>query len=244
MATVTYNTRFNPTVNGDIHLGHLYMALVNEAEAHDNGGKFTLRFENNQKEWVYRVEEDHRQIYMASILDDLLWMNIKIDDVLYQSQMEDDYRRLLNHLNGTTDLFVQDRFMFDNQPELTWTNAVPYPYAPYLTAEKVLLDCMSYINLLIRGEDLITEFSLYSYFCEIWGLPKVRQVYLPRLRVEPNNELQTEVSKATGNFKVKGYREHGYSAVELKEKLAEACLIDPQGKWLLKNIKARPIWNG
>jgi glutamyl/glutaminyl-tRNA synthetase len=181
---------------------------------------------------------------MASILDDLLWMDIKVDDVLYQSQMEDDYRRLLNHLNGTTDLFVQDRFMFDNQPELTYTNAVPYPYAPYLTAEKVLLDCMSYINLLIRGDDLITEFSLYTYFCDLWGLPKPRQVYLPRLRIENGKELQSEVSKATGSYKVKGYRERGYSADELKANLAEACLIDPNKGWLLKNIKARPVWNG
>ena len=244
MATVIYNTRFNPTVNGDIHLGHLYMALVNEAEAHDSGGKFILRFEDNQKEWVYRVDYEQRLMYMKSTLEDLDWMNIMVDSVLYQRQMEDDCKKLMIHLNGSCDLGVTDRFMFDNQPEFTFSNMVPYPYAPYLTANKVIYDSMSYINLVIRGWDLSTEFSLYTFFCDKWGLPKPRQVFLPRLMTYDVDGLLVEISKTNGGSKVSRYRKLGYDPDKLKEELAEACLIDPKGNWLLKNIKEQPIWNG
>ena len=50
-----YNTRFNPTVSGSLHVGHLYMALVNEVEAHRSGGKFYIRVDDTQDCWVVRL---------------------------------------------------------------------------------------------------------------------------------------------------------------------------------------------
>ena len=35
-------TRFNPTCNGDLHLGHIFMALVNRDMARETGGKLAV----------------------------------------------------------------------------------------------------------------------------------------------------------------------------------------------------------
>jgi glutamyl/glutaminyl-tRNA synthetase len=241
MSTYSNNTRFNPTLNGTIHIGHLYMALVNEAEARDSGGKFIVRFEDNQKEWCYYNTQKQMDQYADTILEDLEWVGIKIDKIEFQSLLEPEYKKMMHHLNGG-DLKVRDTFVFDLQPDVTYTNAVAYPYAPYLTAEKVILDFMNKINLLIRGEDLLTEYSLYCYFCDLWGLHRIKHVYLPRLRMPDGSEMQTEISKATGNFKVESYRKAGMKPDKLLAKMREACLIDPDGEWLIKNIKRRPEW--
>lgn len=241
MSVYPNNTRFNPTLNGTIHIGHLYMALVNEAEARDSGGKFIVRFEDNQKEWCYYNTQAQMDQYADTILEDLEWVGIKIDKIEFQSILEPEYKRLLHHLNGG-DLPVREMYVFEQQPDVTYTNAVAYPYAPYLTAEKVILDFMDVITLLIRGEDLLTEYSLYCYFCDLWGIRKPKHVYLPRLRMPDGSEMQSEISKTTGNFKVEGYRKSGMKPDKLLAKMREACLIDPDGKWLIKNIKRRPEW--
>ena len=241
MAVCVNNTRFNPTLNGTIHIGHLYMALVNEAEARASGGKFILRFEDNQHEWCYYNSQEQMDSYADTTIEDLDWAGIKVDKIEFQSVLEPQYKKYLRHLNGG-DLRVRDTYVFDIQPDVTFTNATAYPYAPHLTAEKVILDFMDVITLLIRGEDLLTEYSLYCYFCDFWGIRKPKHVYLPRLRMPDGSEMQTEISKTTGNFKVSGYREAGVKPEKLLQKMREACLIDPKGEWLIKNIKRRPEW--
>ena len=241
MSVYPNHTRFNPTLNGTIHIGHLYMALVNEAEARTSGGKFIVRFEDNQKEWLYSTTQEKTNQYAETTLEDLEWAGIKIDKIEFQSILEPEYKRLLHHLNGG-DLKVRERFVFDTQPDITFSDAVAYPYAPYLTAEKVLLDYMDVISLLIRGEDLITEYSLYNYFCDLWGIRTPKHVYLPRLRMPDGSEMQTEISKTSGNFKVEGYRKAGMKPDKLLAKMREACLVNPDGEWLIKNIKRSPKW--
>ena len=41
------NTRLNPTLNGTVHLGHLFTLLVNEYYAHSRNGKFFIRFDDD-----------------------------------------------------------------------------------------------------------------------------------------------------------------------------------------------------
>ena len=241
MSVLESNTRFNPTINGAIHVGHLYMALVNEAEAHANHGKFIVRFEDNQKEWVLRTPTEKVIEIEHGILQDLDWVGIKYDKVEYQSELEPEYHKFLEFV-CPGGLVVRERTVFERQADVTYTNATAYPYAAHLTAEKVILDWMDKITLLIRGEDLLSEFSLYSYFCDLWGITNPKHVYLPRLRMPDGSEMQTEISKATGNFKVEGYRKTGMKPDELLSKMREACLINSSGEWLIKNIKRRPEW--
>ena len=49
------NTRFNPTANGRLYLGHLYIILLNKQAVEDNGGKFICRFDDDQDYWIERL---------------------------------------------------------------------------------------------------------------------------------------------------------------------------------------------
>jgi hypothetical protein len=57
-----------------------------------------------------------------------------------------------------------------------------------------------------------------------------------------SGEQLSDVSKRYGNNSIHEYREKGWKPEDLKAKLAEACLIDPSGPWLIANVKPRPVW--
>lgn len=242
-------TRFCPTANGDLHVGHLYMIYVNEAEAHANGGKFTVRFDDNQEVYDYGVSWTGRRMTLdeidetkTSMIDDILWAGVQVDGWSSQRDREERVNEFLLHVNKGP-LPVRKVYTSQTNPECHWTGFdTPYPYVPWLTAEKVLYDYLDGCNLIIRGEDLLDEWSLYTYFADVWGLPVPRQAFLKRLVLEGGEEL-LDISKTRGVGTIHQYRVgHGWSPEKLKMMLAEACLIDPNGPWLISNCKVQPIW--
>jgi glutamyl/glutaminyl-tRNA synthetase len=241
-------TRFNPTTNGPLHIGHLYMILVNEAEAHaTEGGKFIIRFDDTQEAYLYGVSWDGHRLTANEIIDvknhmaaDLDWLGIKVDEWQSQITMEVRMRELLDHLTGGVFPPVRQCYTSQMNPEMHWCNFdVGYPYFPQLTAEKVLYDFLSGSNLLIRGDDLLDEWSLYNYFCDIWGMPMPRQVFLKRLQAHDGAEF-LDVSKTRGGNTIRSFKEAGWRPEQLIESLAYACLIDPEGPWLIDNLKQEP----
>jgi glutamyl/glutaminyl-tRNA synthetase len=244
------NTRLNPTTNGYLHLGHAYMALVNEAEAHMSGGKFWVRWDDNQPELNAtdsgRDENPNpgfREQITAQMKEDIEWFGIKVDRWVSQLEQEEQVHAFMQRLNGGP-LKVRQQWCSHENPQCQWTNYdALYPYVPLFTAEKVISDYLENINLLIRGEDLLDEYALYRYFTDLWTLPPVTQVFLSRLMMESGEQL-SDVSKRYGNNSIREYREKGWKPEDLKAKLAEACLIDPSGPWLIANVKSRPVWKG
>ena len=242
-------TRFNPTTNGALHVGHLYMIYVNEAEAHANNGKFVVRFDDNQAAYDYGVSwtgarmgpEDIRRV-KEQMIEDLLWLNVMVDGWSSQREREKRVDEFLVFLNGGEGLRVRKSYTSQTNPEVHWTGFdTAYPYVPWLTAEKVLFDYLDGCNLLIRGEDLLGEWALYHYFTDLWGLPAPRQVFLKRLKLEGGTEL-LDISKTRGAGTIRSFREMGWSPEKLKMMLAEACLIDPNAPWLISNCKVDPVW--
>jgi len=74
-----YNTRFNPTISGPLHIGHLYMALVNEAEAHHTGGKFIVRADDTQDYWNHWMKKDQQDKYYEEYQEQLgFFMNVDV----------------------------------------------------------------------------------------------------------------------------------------------------------------------
>ena len=89
-------TRFNPTTNGPLHIGHAYTALVNQHEAHASGGKFVLRFDDNTRYWMQKLGGAAAMAKIArGQLEDLEWLGIMPDTVAYQSKMEPEIMRFL-----------------------------------------------------------------------------------------------------------------------------------------------------
>ncbi len=245
-------TRFNPTTNGALHIGHLYTILVNEAEAHSTeGGKFVVRFDDTQEAYEYGVLWSGKRMTVNEISavesymqQDIDWMEIKVDNWTSQNTMCEQMSELFNHLNHGRQLQGVRNFYTSNiNPEMHWLNFdVGYPYFPQLTAEKVIYDYLNSTNLLIRGDDLLDEWSLYCYFCDIWGLPMPRQVFLKRLQLASGDEL-LDISKTRGGYTIAEFRDMGWSPNKIKKELAKACLINPDGPWLIDNLKPEPKWS-
>lgn len=242
-----YNTRFNPTVNGPLHIGHLYVIKVNEAMAHDFGhhGKFTMRFDDNQKFYQMMRPADEMDRLKIEMRSDVEWAGVKVDAWTSQLSLEQTTKSFLQRFNNGP-LKVIEPFQHRNLPDIISATIVPFPYAPVFTAEKVILDTLDYITWLIRGEDLIDEYSLYTYFCDIWDLHNPEHVYLPRLLLDHKTELIediTVVSKTAGKNTIREYRLQGWTPKQLIDKLADSCLKKPEMGWNIENIKEQPVWN-
>lgn len=113
----------------------------------------------------------------------------------------------------------------------------PYPYVPYITAAIALMDAEEGIDTVIVGEELGTRYSLYCGFCDLFNLPKVQHIHLGRLRGV--GELD-DVSKTRGTYKLRSYRERGFTPAAVREMLAYACLKNPHAPFAVENVRAQP----
>lgn len=230
------NTRFNPTANGRLHLGHLYLVLLNYHAARDSGGKFVVRFDDDQKVWLERMGRPTVNGYCSMIRDDLEWMGIEAD--LYSSEADERERNeawiggKLNHLEQVEDMCG---FLL---PQIKNCDR-PYPYVPYLTAVKVVQDYREGCDMLIRGEDLVSEFSLYCYFCRALGIPIPKFCYVPKLTYRGKD--LSDISKTQGNHKIDDMRKAGWRPEDIKTLLVESCLEEPSAGWNYANVKHRPF---
>ena len=228
-----YNTRFNPTVNGYLHLGHLYNALVNQAEARASGGVFGVRLDDDQRYWAWKCG-DKIPHYADQMREDLAAFGVCPDYWHSQTDMADEVAYLLeNEFN-----YYPEPQAFSANPgaELVGSSIAFYPYVEEITCHKVVMDFIDSVNWLIRGFDLITEDALYRHFAHKFEIPIPKTDYLPRLLFEGD-----EVSKTLGNFKLKDYRD---CAAHVLVNLANDCLIEPDAGWRRENVKPHPVLGG
>lgn len=229
------NTRFNPTADGELHIGHMFVAKVNETVAHLSGGKFVVRFDDSQEVWRVRLGETRIATHIENMLADLKYMGIYPDEVCEEREMESEMVRRLKWYNGNDRLPVREQIWVNNSADIVaFPNMVAYPYHAYLTARKVIYDEISEINCLIRGIDLMTESSLYAYFCDLWGIPAPQQIYLPRIMDFDGAEL----SKSRNNpYSVRTMREQNIDPNVVWSHIASACLIFPNLPFTPDNIR-------
>jgi len=172
------NTRFNPTLNGYLHLGHLYNVLVNYHEAKRSGGSFHVRMDDNQRFWMWKSGFEIGE-YGDGVIADLRWAGIEAS---YLSSQLD--------LAETAESLMRDEFNYKPRRE-DFTAPIGaevigmpfefYPVSDKLTSEKVVFDFLEHVNLVIRGIDLLSEDCLYRYFVQKFRIPQPRMVYIPRL---------------------------------------------------------------
>ncbi|QGY81916.1 tRNA glutamyl-Q(34) synthetase GluQRS [Sphingorhabdus lacus] len=91
---VPVRTRFAPSPNGALHLGHAFSALCARDFAHSHGGQFLLRIEDIDGT---RSRPEH----ITAILADLDWLSLIPDEpVSYQSRNMERYQRALDELKA------------------------------------------------------------------------------------------------------------------------------------------------
>jgi len=241
-----YNTRFNPTITGPLHVGHLYMALVNETEAHLSGGNFIVRVDDQNK---YHVISLGKKLIdqLFNEYQDQISRFMKVDIWHRESQMPRPEEVIGNH--PILDMITQDGLWTVSDVIWKEEGSWVWPYSPYATFEKVVFDFWEGITLLIRGEDLITETNLYEFYERQVGLLRPRHVYLPRLLAEPDVEVGhnlemvdslSNVSKTLGTYALKKQIDK-FGVDETMNLLRQSCLIDEDGDFVVENIKRIPI---
>lgn len=229
-------TRLNPSANGPLHLGHLYMAIVNEQYAHQSGGKFVVRLDDHHQPSLETMGECRTLAVARQMQTDLDWFGLNVDIYHYESEMGAEALKLARaRFPGT--IPDQPPLVLHSQETPWWVggHSQVYPYTPALTAKKVVLDYLEGVDTLIRGVDLLTEVSLYSYYCEMMQIQTPRFIYLPRLKAGSG-----EISKTAGGHTIAELRAYGYRPQDLRDMLSLACLKNPANGWSLENIKEQP----
>jgi glutamyl/glutaminyl-tRNA synthetase len=227
-------TRFNPTVNGPLHLGHLYLALVNAHTAQSTDGRFIVRFDDNHPHSLNAIGWSQATEWRNQMIDDLSpfvtpdrWTS-EADYALQLEQRAEMFREEMPNLTAN------ERYGVTVHGQVT----TYYPYAAALTAEKVYLDMLEGVTWLVRGIDLISEFCLYEYLRKRAGIPYVNHVYMPRLLAESGDQI-APVAKTQGNFQIaQMVKARGVDGV--MDILRVACLVDREGPFSIANIKSQP----
>jgi glutamyl/glutaminyl-tRNA synthetase len=231
-----FTTRFNPSSNGSLHLGHLYTALVNEALAQSSGGRFIVRFDDSNPYHVNNLGPERMARVANEQRRDLLWLGFEPDSWIWQSViLVEVYEWLGKRIPLLRDEVPQDDVPL-RVPELIGDDYTPlYPLTPTLTAEKVVMDWQAGVTLVVRGVDLLSEYSLYQYYCRRLDLPQPRHIYLPRLKW-----AHGDMSKTNGAQTINDLRYAGYTAAQVRDMVAKACLHYPPNGWTLQNLKGQP----
>jgi glutamyl/glutaminyl-tRNA synthetase len=87
------NTRFNPTANGNLHIGHLYLILLNYNHAKKTDGKFIVRFDDDQYYWVNNLGKEKVNQFCEEIKKDLAWIGIIPDVYSYESKEREENQK-------------------------------------------------------------------------------------------------------------------------------------------------------
>lgn len=230
-------TRWSPTPNGPIHLGHIYSLLVNEHFSHSVGGKFYIRFDDTSQ--AMRIEIDHQERIPSMIdghQDIINWLDIRVDAWENQSVGLESVKSYLKRYDN----IFPDPYphYLPTYVRMMGTGWLPYPYTPTETAERVIFDERMGITHIIRGEEFSTEYSLYRYYCQMFGVKPPQFIFLPRLVGRCG-----DISKTNGGYSLVELRAKGYTPDDIKNLLAEACLIYFGDDWSLWNLKPNPRVN-
>ena len=86
-------TRFAPSPTGPLHLGHAYAAILAHDMARAVGGRFLVRMEDIDR-------QRSRGGWDLAALDDLDWLGLTWDGLLYQSSRLPSYQAALNRLTA------------------------------------------------------------------------------------------------------------------------------------------------
>lgn len=225
-------TRLNPSINGPLHLGHIYMAMVNEAFAKEHGGHFVVRWDDTHPFRIRSMGKERTAKILQGQRYDMDWLEFEPHEYIKQSDLIEEVSDILR----ASGIRIQElRATNVTVPMLTGSYVPLYPLCAMITAEKVIMDYMAGVTHLIRGVDLLSEFGLYQYFCEHFGMPWPKHIYLPRLRWHGG-----DMSKTMGSKTVAEVRGNGYTPQEARNMVAGACLRHTDHGWALGNLKETP----
>ena len=220
--------RFAPSPTGNLHIGGARTALFNWLYARAKKGKFILRIEDTDKE---RSE----QKYLDEIPDSLRWLGFDWDEIYYQSQRFDIYRKFAQKLLEEGKAYEEESLEASNQPkgkaiifkvpsEKVKINDLIHGEIEFDTSvikDQVLIksdatpaynfacvvdDATLQISHVIRGDDHISNTPKQVILYKTLGFPVPEFAHLPLILGKEGGRL----SKRTGATAISDYRKMGY----------------------------------
>ena len=235
-------TRFNPTISGPLHVGHLYLIRLNQALAGERG-RFTVRIDDEDLCVAAALDAATQRKNLKAMLDDLEWLDISPAAITLHSEHRDQCAAELRHLGMALPVEVPGGSCPIDYAPCRRSCDVPTvvgeekteQFSPWNAAVRVILDRLNGIDLVVRGRELFGEYQLYQYVCQQLGYPLPRHVYVPRLMMGGE-----AVSKSAGTMTLGALRTAGYTPQGLEAILRRACLVKPLGPWHYSNLLSQP----
>jgi len=251
------STRFNPTLSGDLHIGHVYIMLLNRYLASITCGDFIVRFSYPPTRTklsrycpfgrIFRTPHafgrtlrsgdivDYESI-RKNICDNIDFLGIPVD-----KYSEDIYDERCSKYQAYQESSIAKSFKFRQAvgPESVFGEQY-FPYIPYTTCCKVLQDYQENCTCFIRGEDLLTEYSLYCYFCDVFSIPYPRQFFVPKLLGVDNENICTSGPNG-GKYSINNFIKKGYTRDDIMILLCKSCLLNENGFFEIDNLVKNPV---
>lgn len=231
----TSNARFSPTPTkgGTIHLGHVWVMLLNREAAHSVGGRFIVRFED-----VLGVEMDRSvspsflRARCDVMLEEMERMDLMPDLVVWQSEEMPIFRSLTIGGESPEAVGVGDTRMtiIEGAGDRTATSREVGS-----TAYRVFSDVLHTCDPIIRGHDLLIEDWLYDDTCRRMGVVAPQRIYVPKLSLGDD-----VMSKSAGTGSVDRLLNAGHSPEQLIEAILRAAAKDPSAGFNMSNVAPQP----
>ena len=226
--------RFAPSPTGNLHIGGARTALFNWVFAQAQNGEFVLRIEDTDKE---RSKEE----FVDEILFSLGWLGFKWNEVYYQSQRFEIYRRYADKLLKEGKAYVErspegkEAVIFKIIPQKVQVSdlirgniefdsstikdqvLIKSDGTPTYNFACVVDDALMNITHIIRGDDHISNTPKQVLFYQALGFGLPKFAHLPLIMGIDGGRL----SKRTGATAISDYRKMGY----LSEALVNYLLL-------------------
>lgn len=211
------------------HLGHAYVALLNQHLAASTGGEFHL----------FRVR---REEPIEEFLADLKWIGIKPKAVWSEDDPDERPGVAEAALSFKDEMETAFLYPADEAPSYrpthTSSEAHLTEYSPWDMSLAVAWDHALGITDCILPERSMCDGHLRTYLALRQGFAVPRQWYIPSLAFTKDAIPDVDFSFS---MNLHGLRKKGWNHKEVLELLARSCLKNPEGPWALDNIKAQPI---
>jgi len=210
--------RFAPSPTGYLHIGGARTALFNWMYARAQGGEFVLRIEDT---------DQHRssQEYVDEIFQSLKWLGFDWDELFYQGERFDLYRKHAKQLLDEGKAYKDGEATILTMPqkeiklydlirgEITFDSntlkdqvLIKSDGSPTYSFACVVDDADMAISCVIRGEDHISNTPKQIIIYEALGFKVPKFAHLPLIM----GEDQARLSKRTGAVAVSDYKKEGF----------------------------------
>lgn len=221
--------RFAPSPTGYLHIGGARTCLFNWLYVRKHKGKFILRIEDTD---VIRSKKE----YLDEILESIKWLGLDWDEIYYQSQRFDIYRKYAQKLIDEKKAYPKEGAIFFKydfkeikimdliRGEIVFTELpkteeviVKSDNSPTYNFSCVVDDALMNISCVIRGEDHISNTPKQILMYKALGFKIPQFAHLPLILSPDGGRL----SKRYGATSIREYKEEGY----LSEALVNYLLL-------------------